>query len=239
MRDDLNNSLLNRDEANYLPGNDAGTARSDAEAAIDQSTAQFGPTLASSLVAVDSFDGLIDLWATIMEIKQIEPAGHIMRAVWWTSVLGRSLGLSEEELLLLRRGSVLHDIGKLALPESIFHKPEALNSDELKLIHQHPIFAYDWLKSIPFLHNVLDIPYSHHESWDGNGYPQGLQGETIPLSARIFSVVDSWDMLRTDRPYRLAWNRTQAIQYIKDMAGIRYDPQVVEAFIPLANQDPL
>lgn len=185
-----------------------------------------------------ALDGVIESWAEALEIRGVEPPGHKNRAVWWTTTLGRAFEIPEEQHIHLRRGALLHDIGKLAVPEQILLKPGTLSGEELHWIHRHPVFVYEWLSRYEVLIPSLDIPYCHHESWDGNGYPRGLKSTEIPLSARIFAVIDTWDILRTDRPYRKAWGRQQAMQYIKEMAGIRFDPQVVESFILLASQNP-
>jgi PAS domain S-box-containing protein len=187
---------------------------------------------------VQAYDATIGSWSRAMETREIEDRGHMERVVWWTTALGREMGIAESDLVHLRRGAVLHDIGKLALPDNILLKPGALTGEELILMRKHPVYAYEWLSPVIYLHSAIDIPYSHHESWDGQGYPRGLKGLQIPLSARIFALVDSWDALRADKPYRRAWTREQALKYIRDMSGVRYDPGVVEAFNKLAKEDP-
>lgn len=186
-----------------------------------------------------ALDGVIESLALAMEARGVEPAGHKQRVVWWTMNLARALEIPVEQHLHLKRGAVLHDIGKLAIPEAILLKPGSLDGEELRWIQKHPVFAYDWLSKYDELLPCLDIPYYHHESWDGNGYPKGLKGVQIPLSARIFAVIDTWDILRAERPYRKAWGRQRAMQYMREMSGIRFDPQVVDIFILLANQNPI
>jgi HD-GYP domain-containing protein (c-di-GMP phosphodiesterase class II) len=147
------------------------------------------------------------------------------------------MGMNEEQLVHVRRGTMLHDIGKMGLPDNILLKPGPLTEDEWEVMRQHPIYAYNLLKGIPFLEKALDIPYCHHEKWDGSGYPQGLKGEQIPLAARVFALVDVWDALLSDRPYRQAWTREQVIAYLQEQAGVHFDPSVVQTFLELIEQE--
>jgi HD-GYP domain-containing protein (c-di-GMP phosphodiesterase class II) len=133
----------------------------------------------------------------------------------------------------IRRGALLHDIGKMGIPDSILLKPDVLDEREWEIMTRHPEYASKLLEPIEYLRPVLDIPYCHHEKWDGTGYPRGLKHEEISLSARIFSIVDVWDALQSDRPYQKAWPKENALAYIHEQAGIQFDPQVVEAFIKL------
>jgi HD-GYP domain-containing protein (c-di-GMP phosphodiesterase class II) len=192
----------------------------------------------TNLDILQSYDATIDSWTRAMERRKIEDRGHTDRLVWWTTMLGRELGVSENDLTHLRRGAILHDIGKLALPDSILLKPGPLTGQELIHMRRHPVYSFEWLSPVIYLHHALDIPYCHHESWDGNGYPRGLKGLQIPFSARIFSVADSWDSLCSDRPYRKAWKQSLALEYIRDMSGVRFDPTVVEVFLRVASQEP-
>ena len=128
---------------------------------------------------------------------------------------------------------MMHDIGKMGVSDSILLKPGPLTDEEWEVMKQHPVYAYELLSPIPFLRPALDIPYSHHEKWDGSGYPQGLKGEKIPLAARIFAIVDVWDALSSERPYRDAWPKKKVHQYLKEQAGEHFDPAVVEAFLTL------
>jgi HD-GYP domain-containing protein (c-di-GMP phosphodiesterase class II) len=141
------------------------------------------------------------------------------------------MGFRDNELVHVRRGSLLHDIGKLGVPDEILHKPGELTEEEWVIMRRHPQFAYDMLAPIIYLRQALDIPYCHHEKWDGTGYPRGLKGEQIPLVARIFSLVDVWDALSSDRPYRKAWTEDEVRQYIRQQAGQHFDPHVVEVFL--------
>jgi HD-GYP domain-containing protein (c-di-GMP phosphodiesterase class II) len=149
--------------------------------------------------------------------------------------LARAFGLSEEELVQVRRGALLHDIGKMGVPDSILHKPSPLIGEEWPVMRMHPTFAYEMLSPIRYLRPALDIPYSHHEKWDGSGYPHGLRGFQIPLVARIFAVVDVWDALTSDRPYRTAWTKERVREHICAESGTHFDPQVVDVFMKMPN----
>jgi HD-GYP domain-containing protein (c-di-GMP phosphodiesterase class II) len=148
-----------------------------------------------------------------------------------TIKLGRAFGLSEAELVQVRWGALLHDIGKMGVPDGILLKPSPLTDEEWVAMKMHPTFAYEMLSPIRYLRLAMDIPYCHHEKWDGTGYPQGLKGNQIPLVARIFSVVDVWDALNSNRPYRTAWTKEKAREYINSSSGTQFDPQVVDLFM--------
>ena len=150
--------------------------------------------------------------------------------------LAQALGVSREELVYVRWGSLLHDIGKMGVPDRILLKPGPLTPEERAVIEEHPNLACKLLASIRFLRPALSIPYGHHERWDGRGYPRGLKGEEIPLVARIFAVVDVWDALRSDRPYRAGWPEAEVLEYLRQGAGTQFDPQVVEAFLTLVER---
>jgi len=150
--------------------------------------------------------------------------------------LASRLGMPDELLVHISRGAMLHDIGKLVIPDTILQKHGPLNEDEWKIMRQHPIFAYKLLKPVQFLRPAISIPYYHHEKWDGSGYPHGLKREEIPLEARIFTVVDVWDALTSNRPYRSAWRDEEAISYIESNADIEFDPDVVQEFLAIVNQ---
>ncbi len=170
-------------------------------------------------------------WAKAVELRDQETAGHTERVTNLTLRLARALGVPEEDLEHLRRGAILHDVGKIAIPDAILLKPGPLTEEEWAVMKRHPVYAYQWLSGIPFLRKALEIPYAHHERWDGSGYPRGLKGEAIPLSARIFAVVDVYDALTSDRPYRKAWPREKALAYLREEAGRLFDPEVVRAFL--------
>ena len=177
-----------------------------------------------------AYDTTLEGWARALELRDKETQGHSQRVTELTVQLARDLGMPDEALVHVRRGAVLHDIGKMGIPDSILLKPGKLNEDEWAVMRQHPALSFNLLSRIPFLHPALDIPYCHHERWDGSGYPRGLKGEQIPFSARIFSIVDVWDALLSDRPYRPAWPEEQALEHIREQAGKHFDPRVVEAF---------
>jgi HD-GYP domain-containing protein (c-di-GMP phosphodiesterase class II) len=143
------------------------------------------------------------------------------------------MGIDEDEIVHIRRGSLLHDIGKMGVPDHILLKSGPLTDDEWVVMRKHPVYAYEMLSIIHYLRHALDIPYNHHEKWDGTGYPRGLKGEQIPLAARIFAVVDVWDALRSDRPYRGAWLEDKVQTHIRALAGTHFDPHVVEVFLQL------
>jgi HD-GYP domain-containing protein (c-di-GMP phosphodiesterase class II) len=150
-----------------------------------------------------------------------------------TLELARTLGIPEGELEHVRRGALLHDIGKLGVPDHILLKPAPLSESEWEVMRRHPQYAHDLIAPIAFLRPALDIPFCHHERWDGSGYPRGLRDEQIPLIARIFAVVDVWDALRSDRPYRPAMSEDAALGYLRSAAGSHFDPGIVETFLAL------
>jgi putative nucleotidyltransferase with HDIG domain len=180
-----------------------------------------------------AYDATIEGWSKTLEMRDKETEGHTQRVTHLTLQLAERLGIQAEMLPHVRRGCILHDIGKMAVPDSILLKPGPLTEEEWAVMHTHPTLAYEMLLPIEYLQPALDIPYCHHEKWDGTGYPRGLKGASIPLPARIFAVVDVWDALTSDRPYRKAWSRTEALKYIRDQAGRHFDPKVVEEFLKL------
>lgn len=184
-----------------------------------------------------AYDATIAGWARVLELRDRETEGHCRRVTDLTMKLARRLGLSEESLVHIRRGAILHDIGKMAIPDHILLKAGPLNEEEYALMQQHPVYAYHMLSAIPFLRPALDIPYCHHEKWDGSGYPSGLHGEMIPFAARMFAVVDVWDALRYDRPYRQGWPKERVRDHIRQLAGTHFDPQIVEVFLALIDED--
>jgi HD-GYP domain-containing protein (c-di-GMP phosphodiesterase class II) len=178
-----------------------------------------------------AFDDTIEGWARALEIRDLEPVGHTRRVTDLTERLAGRFGFSQEAMVHLRRGAILHDIGKMAIPEAILLKTSTLSADETDIIRQHPGYAYKLLSQIPFIRPALEIPLCHHEKWDGTGYPRGLKGEDIPLAARIFAVVDVWDAMCSDRPYRVAWPEDTALRHILAESGKHFDPQVIDQFI--------
>ena len=204
--------------------------------AIDNSQ-MFEDLNRSNLELSLAYDATIQGWAQALELKDMETEGHSRKVVDLTIKLATKIGISAEEIVHLRRGALLHDIGKMGIPDAILHKPGKLTGEEWEIMRQHPTYAKEWLSSIDYLKPALDIPYCHHERWDGSGYPRGLRGEDIPLSARIFALVDVWDALRSDRPYRKAWSKEKTIAHIKEQSGKHFDPKVVEAFLALLKKD--
>lgn len=183
-----------------------------------------------------AYDTTLEGWARALELRDRETEGHTRRVTRLTMDLARFMNVSEENLVNIYRGVLLHDIGKMGVPDHILRKTGPLNDSEWVEMRKHPQYAFDLLSPIPYLRPALDIPYCHHEHWDGSGYPRGLKGEQIPLAARIFSVVDIWDALLSDRPYRKAWPREKVIDYIKEISGTILDPQVVEAFLKMLSE---
>jgi putative nucleotidyltransferase with HDIG domain len=180
-----------------------------------------------------AYDATIEGWSHAMDLRDKETEGHTQRVTDLTLKLAREFGLTDEELMQVRWGALLHDIGKMGVPDGIFLKPGPLTDEEWVMMKKHPTFAYEMLSPILYLRQALDIPYCHHEKWDGTGYPQGLKGKQIPLSARIFAVVDVWDALRSDRPYRSPWPDDKVYEHIRSLSGSHFDPQVVEVFLKL------
>jgi putative nucleotidyltransferase with HDIG domain len=184
-----------------------------------------------------AYDRTIEGWAFALDLKDEETAGHSKRVTDMAVRLARSLGMGQAELVHLQRGALLHDIGKMGIPDHILLKGEELTDEEYDLMKRHTIYAYELLSPIDFLRPALDVPYCHHERWDGGGYPRGLAGEDIPLAARIFAVVDVFDALTSDRPYRPAWPRERALAYIRAESGRHFDPAVVTAFFEVVGED--
>ncbi len=186
-------------------------------------------TLATDLMV--AYDSTLEGWSHALELKEQETAGHSRRVVDLTLTIAKKLGVSGDDLVQIERGALLHDIGKMGIPDNILLKPGPLTEEEWVIMKRHPVYAYNLLSKIEFLKPALDIPYSHHERWDGSGYPQALAGKDIPLAARIFTVIDIWDALSSDRPYRKAWKREDILAYIRDISGKQLDPEIVELFL--------
>lgn len=184
-----------------------------------------------------AYDTTLEGWARALELRDQETEGHSRRVTRITINLAKAMGIPESELGHVRRGALLHDIGKMGIPDSILLKTGPLSNTEWLIMKQHPVYAYELLKPIRFLRQALEIPYCHHEHWNGNGYPRGLKGEQIPLSARVFAVVDVFDALTSDRPYRPAWSEERALQYLLEKAGEQFDPAVVQAFFTVLQQE--
>ncbi len=185
---------------------------------------------------VQAYDDTIIGWGKMLDQRDQITQGHTQRVMDLTLHLSRKLGLADEELIHIRRGAALHDIGKLAIPDSILKKNGGLDEDEWEVMRLHPQYAYETLYPIEFLRPALDIPYYHHERWDGSGYPFGLAGEGIPLAARIFAVVDVWDAMTNDRPYHRGQKPQKVMEYIRSYSGILFDPQVVQCFVEMMQE---
>jgi putative nucleotidyltransferase with HDIG domain len=178
-----------------------------------------------------AYDATIEGWSRALDLRDKDTEGHTLRVTDMALKLARAMGFTNGQLIHIRRGGLLHDIGKMGVPDRILLKPDKLTQVEWEVMRQHPQLAHDWLAPITYLQPALDIPYCHHEKWDGTGYPRGLKGREIPLAARIFAIVDVWDALTNERPYRPAWPLTRAIDFIKRNSGVHFDPQVVELFL--------
>ena len=179
---------------------------------------------------ISAYDKTLEGWSKALELRDEETQGHTQRVTQLTLELARAMGMDEEKLINIRRGALLHDIGKIGVPDRILLKPGPLNKKERKIIEKHPVFAREMLKRIEFLHSAMEIPSFHHERWDGKGYPTGLVGQEIPIAARIFAVIDVWDALTSDRPYRKAMASEKAFALIINDSGTHFDPEVVTAF---------
>jgi len=180
-----------------------------------------------------AYDATIEGWARALELRDADTEGHTRRVTDLTLALAQQIGFRDTELMHLRRGAILHDIGKLAIPDKILLKPGSLTDAEWDIMRRHPVYAAQLITPIPFLRPALEIPLYHHEKWDGTGYPYGLKAEGIPLAARIFAVIDVWDALCSERPYHRAWPVAEVCAHIRDQAGSHFDPQVVAAFLLL------
>jgi hypothetical protein len=185
------------------------------------------------LALKDAYDSTLEGWSRALEIRDKETQGHSSRVTHMTLRLGKALGLDESGLEDLYRGALLHDIGKMAIPDAVLMKKSSLNADERKLMQTHPRIAYDMLSRISFLEPALVVPAYHHEWWNGEGYPYGLRGEQIPIAARIFAIVDVWDALLSDRPYRKAWSKESTLSYLREQRGKQFDPKIVDTFLEL------
>ncbi len=206
------------------------TLAGQAAIAIDN-TELFDGLQRSNLELRLAYDATIEGWSHALDLRDKETEGHTLRVTETTMKLARAMGLSESELIHLRRGALLHDIGKMGVPDNILLKPDKLTDEEWVIMRKHPTYAYEMLSPIQFLRPALDIPYCHHEKWDGTGYPRGLREDEIPLVARIFAIVDIWDALRSDRPYRPAWPEEKVLDYIQSLSGNHLDPQVLNPFM--------
>ncbi len=180
-----------------------------------------------------AFDAMVEAFVRALDLREKELAGHTAFVAETTVRLASAYGISQAELPNIRLGALLHDIGKMSIPESILLKPAPITEQERAIIRKHPQYAYDLLSPIAYLAPALDIPYYHHELWDGTGYPKGLKEDKIPIAARIFAVVDVWDALCSDRPHRKGWPEEKVLEYLQTLSGAYFDPQVVEIFMQM------
>jgi PAS domain S-box-containing protein len=179
----------------------------------------------------EAYQRTIEGWVRALDLRDRETEGHTQRVTELTIKVAETLGFSDEELTHIRRGALLHDMGKMAIPDDILQKPGPLNETEWEKMRLHPIYAYEMLSPISYLHPALDIPYCHHERWDGSGYPRGLKGEDIPLVARLFAIIDVWDALCSDRPYRKQLPKSEVVTYLREKSGELFEPRLVDVFL--------
>jgi PAS domain S-box-containing protein len=193
----------------------------------------------TNLELLFAYDETIEGWSRVLDLRDKETVGHTQRVTKLVTQLASLMEIRDADLVHVRRGALLHDIGKMGVPDAILLKPSRLTPEEWIIMRMHPQFAYDMLTPIRYLQPALDIPFCHHEKWDGTGYPRGLKETRIPLAARIFAIVDVWDALTSDRPYRTAWSKEKAMEYIRSQAGSHFDPQVVDKFFKIVHGDGL
>ncbi len=184
-----------------------------------------------------AYDQTIEGWSRALDLRDKETEGHTQRVTELTMRLARRLEIADRDLVHIRRGALLHDIGKMGVPDAILLKPSGLTEEETAVMRKHPVYAYELLHPIEYLHPALDIPHYHHEKWDGSGFPDGLKGEQIPLAARLFAVVDAWDALHSDRPYRAGWSSGKIREHLQTEAGSHFDPRMVQAFLEMMKEE--
>ena len=212
------------------------TLAGQAAIAIDNATL-FAELQRSNHDLTEAYNTTLEGWSTALDLRDKETEGHTQRVTEMTVRLAGQMGVGPQGLVQIRRGALLHDIGKMGIPDRILLKPDTLTDEEWVLMRLHPTYALQMLKPIAYLDEAIDIPYCHHEKWDGTGYPRGLKGEEIPLAARIFSIVDVYDALTSDRPYRAAWPADKALEHIQKLSGTHFDPCVVEVFLKMVEED--
>ncbi len=200
--------------------------------AIDNATL-YNDLQRSNMELSMAYDATLEGWASALELRDQETLGHLRQSADLTVQLAQAMDIPAADTLHIRRGALLHDIGKMAIPDRILHKAGPLNDEEWQEMRKHPVYAYQMLFPISYLRPALDIPYCHHEKWDGTGYPRGLKADQIPLPARIFAVADVWDALNSDRPYRSRWPVDKVLNYMTEQSGKHFDPQVMDVFLQL------
>jgi putative nucleotidyltransferase with HDIG domain len=208
------------------------TLAGQAAIAIDN-TQLFDGMQRSNMELMLAYDATIAGWSRAMDLRDKETEGHTQRVTDLTLQLARAMNIRDSELKHIRHGALLHDIGKMGIPDSILLKEGELTEEEWETMRKHPQFAYQMLSSIQYLQPALDIPYCHHEKWDGSGYPRGLKGEEIPIAARIFAVADVWDAITSDRPYRKRWSQEKALAHMQEQSGKYFDPRIVDVFLKI------
>jgi putative nucleotidyltransferase with HDIG domain len=208
------------------------------EAAIAIENARLFDDLQRSNIELSlAYDSTIEGWSRALDMRDKETEGHTQRVTDLTYRLARALGIRESDIIHIRRGALLHDIGKMGVPDQILFKPGKLTDEEWVVMRKHPQLAYDMLSPITYLRPALDIPYCHHEKWDGTGYPRGLKGEEIPIAARLFAIVDVWDALTSDRPYGKRWPEKKVREYIRSLSGAQFDPAIVDLFFQILDEE--
>ena len=212
------------------------TLAGQASISIDEATL-FSDLQKSNTELEQAYDATLEGWSHALDLRDKETEGHTRRVTEVAVKLAHAMNLNDEEILHIKRGALLHDIGKMGIPDSILLKPSQLTEEEWDIMRKHPVYARDMLSRIEYLRPALDIPYCHHERWDGKGYPQGLKGEDIPLAARIFAIVDVWDALSMDRPYRKGWSKERIFEFIQSKSGVHFDPHVAEVFLGMVERD--
>jgi len=185
-----------------------------------------------------AYEATLEGWSAALDLRDRETEGHTQRVTRMTMELAEAMAIKPEDLVNIRRGALLHDIGKMGVPDNILLKPDKLNEEEWQHMRMHAVYTYNLLSNITYLRDALDIPYCHHEKWNGTGYPRGLKGEEIPLAARIFAVADVYDALTSDRPYRKGWPIERALDYIREQSGNFFEPRVVDTFMMMPHNPP-
>lgn len=227
----------NRAHAGIFQEHDLGMIRafSDQAAVAIDNAQLFEDLQASNEELQEAYQATLEGWVGALDMRDKETEGHTQRVTILTGRLARFMGVGDDDLIHIRRGALLHDIGKMAISDTILLKKDKLTPEERAIMEKHPVHAYNLLKRIEFLLPAIDIPHYHHERWDGSGYPDGLKGEEIPFAARIFPVVDVWDALTSNRPYRKGLPHDQVREHIRNDAGKHFDPQVVDAFMAMGD----